>query len=49
MKKRLSISIEDSAIEKLDKLLKTTNGKFRNRSHALEHAIDLLIGEIQNE
>jgi Arc/MetJ-type ribon-helix-helix transcriptional regulator len=37
MKKKLSISIEEASIEKIEKLVNT--GKFRNKSHVFEFAI----------
>jgi len=37
MKHRLSISVDETTIETIRTLLRT--GKFRNKSHAVEHAI----------
>ena len=37
MKKKISISIEEDSIEKLDKLVET--GRFRNKSHVFEFAL----------
>jgi len=38
MKKKLSISIEEETIEKLDDYI--IDGKFRNKSHVVEVAIN---------
>ena len=43
MKKRASISIEESTIEKLEEYI--SNGAFRNKSHQIEFAIDKFMGE----
>jgi Arc/MetJ-type ribon-helix-helix transcriptional regulator len=47
MKKKLSISIEEKTIEKLDDFV--SNGNFRNKSHFVEVAINELMKEKENE
>jgi Arc/MetJ-type ribon-helix-helix transcriptional regulator len=42
MKKKLSISIEEKTITKIDDLVK--EGTFRNKSHLIEFAISRLLG-----
>ncbi len=42
-KQKISISIEEEKVRKLDELLKTS--KFRNKSHAVEVALEKLLGE----
>ena len=37
MKSKLSISVEDSHVFAIEKLVKT--GRFRNKSHVLEYAL----------
>jgi len=46
MKKRVSATIDDKTEKLLDSLLK--NGKFRNKSHIIEKAIELLNKEEKN-
>ncbi|HLC56391.1 MAG TPA: ribbon-helix-helix domain-containing protein [Candidatus Nanoarchaeia archaeon] len=41
MKERISITLDKEIIKEIDLILK--NKKFRNRSHFVESAIDLLI------
>jgi Arc/MetJ-type ribon-helix-helix transcriptional regulator len=41
MKKKISISIDEKTIEKLEELMKDSS--FRNKSHALELALTKLI------
>ena len=47
MKKKLSISIEEQTISKIDKHIE--EGTFRNKSHLIEFAVDKLIKEKENE
>jgi Arc/MetJ-type ribon-helix-helix transcriptional regulator len=43
MKQKISISIEEEKVKKLDELLKTS--KFRNKSHVMEVALEKLLEE----
>ena len=43
MKRKLSITIEENVISKIEDSLKTK--KFRNKSHLVEYAIDKLLQE----
>jgi len=43
MKQKISISIDENKIKKIEELLK--NGKFRNKSHVLEYSLDRLLEE----
>ena len=43
MKKKISISIEESAIVELEKLL--VDGSFRNKSHLIEFAVTKFVKE----
>ena len=50
MKKKLSVSIEEGTIDKLDEFVE--EGSFRNKSHLVEVAINRLIkqnGDKQND
>ena len=47
MKKRISATIEEKTDKILDLLLK--NGKYRNKSHIIEKAIELLKEVDENE
>ncbi len=47
MKKKLSISIEEETIEKLDDYIR--DGDFRNKSHVVEVAINKFMKEKENE
>jgi len=47
MKKKLSISVEEETIDKLDDYV--SEGTFRNKSHVIEFALNKLIKEKQNE
>lgn len=40
MKERISASVEKETVDKINTILK--NGKFRNKSHVIEAAIELL-------
>ena len=46
MKERISATVDDETLKILDRLLKT--GKYRNKSHVIEKAIELL-EEKENE
>lgn len=43
MKQKISISLEEENVRKLDELLKTS--RFRNKSHAVEVALEMLLRE----
>ena len=45
MKERISATVEKETIERIEKILK--KGKYRNKSHVIEKAIELL--EAQDE
>lgn len=45
MKRKISVSFEESTIAKLDGLLE--NGAFRNKSHIVEFAVKKLLEERQ--
>ncbi|MBS3149351.1 ribbon-helix-helix protein, CopG family [Candidatus Woesearchaeota archaeon] len=47
MKERISITIDEGTIRKLNFLIKSK--KYRNRSHAVEIAIEKLVKEEQDE
>lgn len=47
MKERISITIDEDTIRKLNFLIKSK--KYRNRSHAVEIAIEKLVKEEQDE
>ena len=47
MKKKLSISIEERKISKIEDFMK--DGQFRNKSHVIEFAVDKLIREKEND
>lgn len=47
MKKKVSISIEESTIEKLEEYI--SGGSFRNKSHLVEFAVNKFIKENKNE
>jgi len=47
MKTKVSISIEESTIQKVQNIVST--GSFRNNSHLIENAVNKLIKEIENE
>lgn len=47
MKVRISATIEDKTEKILDSLLK--DGIYRNKSHAIEKAIELLKKEVEND
>lgn len=44
MKRKISITVDDENVQKIDKLVKDNN--FRNRSHAIEVAIIKLLSSI---
>lgn len=43
MKRKLSITMEENVISKIENRLKTK--KFRNKSHLIEYAVDRLLRE----
>ncbi len=43
MKKRISATVDDKTLEIIDSLLK--QGDYRNKSHVIEKAIQILAGE----
>jgi len=43
MKKKISISIDENSIEKIEDLVET--GNFRNKSHVIEFALNKFIEE----
>ena len=43
MKKKISISIEEEAIKRIEKLV--NEGVFRNKSHVLEFAFNKFVGD----
>ena len=47
MKQKLSVSIEENLLTLLDGML--DDGRFRNKSHVMEFALNKLIKEIKNE
>jgi metal-responsive CopG/Arc/MetJ family transcriptional regulator len=49
MKQKISVSLDKKTVDKLDKILEKTNGRFRNRSHILEKAAELLVEQIEHE
>jgi len=46
MKQRLSITIDEKKITKIEEMLK--NGKFRNKSHVLECGLNKLLEDEKN-
>jgi Arc/MetJ-type ribon-helix-helix transcriptional regulator len=47
MKQKLSISVEENVIALLDRMME--DGRFRNKSHIVEFAINKLVEENENE
>lgn len=47
MKTKISVSIDDETVQKIESELKT--GFFRNKSHVIEYAIKQFLGGKQNE
>ena len=47
MKKKISISISENKIKLIESLVE--EGKFRNKSHALETGLDKVINEIEKQ
>ncbi|MBU1246339.1 MAG: hypothetical protein ABIJ20_00635 [Nanoarchaeota archaeon] len=47
MKKKLSITVDEVKIVKIEALV--SSGKFRNKSHFIEFAVDNFLNEEQNE
>jgi len=47
MKKKISISIEEEANEKLEDYVE--DGRFRNKSHVIEFALNKFMNEVGNE
>jgi Arc/MetJ-type ribon-helix-helix transcriptional regulator len=47
MKKKVSVSIEEKTIDKLDDYVK--EGQFRNKSHVIEFALNKYMRENENE
>jgi Arc/MetJ-type ribon-helix-helix transcriptional regulator len=45
MKTKISISIEENSIEKLEEYVK--EGQFRNKSHIIEYALNKFLKEIK--
>ena len=43
MKTKLSITVDDSLVSKINEKVK--EGKFRNKSHILEYALKIFLGE----
>jgi len=43
VKLRISATVEKETVKRIERILK--NGKFRNKSHVIEEAIELLEGE----
>ncbi len=43
MKQKLSISIDEKLIEKLEEII--AEGMFRNKSHIIEYSINKFLGE----
>ena len=46
MKQKISISIDENKIKKIEELLK--NGKFRNKSHVVEFSVNKILKEDKN-
>lgn len=47
MKKKISVSIEEKTIDKLDDYIK--GGQFRNKSHVIEFAVNKFMKEKEND
>jgi len=47
MKQKLSVTIDEKTIKKLEEIIKT--GVFRNKSHAVEFSLNKTIKENRNE
>ena len=47
MKKKLSVTVEERSVDLMENML--GDGRFRNRSHIIEFALNKLIEENQNE
>ncbi len=45
VKERISATVEKGTVKRIERILK--KGKYRNKSHVIEEAIELL--EVQNE
>ena len=47
VKSRISATVEEKTVKLIDRIL--GKGKFRNKSHVIEEAIELLSREVGNE
>jgi len=47
MKSKMSISVNEEKIKKIEKYVK--QGIFRNKSHVIEHALDFLLKNLENK
>ena len=47
MKRKLSVSLEEKTLSKLDKFIQ--EGVFRNKSHIIEFAVNKLLEDKENE
>ena len=47
MKRKLSVTVEDSTLAELDQAMKQLD--FRNKSHFVESAINRMLRDVQNE
>jgi len=47
MKQKISISVEQKTLEKLDEILE--DGQFRNKSHLIEFSLNKFLKEQKNE
>ena len=46
MKQKISVTLDEELVLKIFGALKT--GKFRNKSHVVEYAVNQLLDEVQN-
>lgn len=47
MKKKLSITIDESTIKEIEGFLQ--EGRFRNKSHLIEYSLNKFLKEVKNE
>jgi Arc/MetJ-type ribon-helix-helix transcriptional regulator len=48
MKQKLSISMDSEKVKVIEKII-SNDSRFRNKSHVIEHAVDLLLKNIKEE
>ena len=47
MKQKLSISIDEDKVKRIEKYI--AEGRFRNKSHALEYALNVFLKEVDGD